>query len=158
MWVLAFWINPSMRRKEMGKTRERKMPRCTSMVRLFASFPTLEFMCLVVFKSFAIVFPLAKLLTFNIVTLVVGPIALLLLFLCERIILAPRAESAEFETDSSPVPSDSHGISWLHTIWRHAKFWIVLAVVIGMQLLLTWAYIRLNPFVCYYFFDDVGTN
>ena len=131
------------------------MPQCILTVRLFASFPTPKFMSLIVF---AIAFPLAKLLTFNIVTLVVGPIALLLLFLCERIFLAPRAESAEFEADSLPAPSESHSISWLHTIWRHAKFWIVLVIVIGMQLLLTWAYISLNPFVCFLFFDDVGTK
>ena len=151
MWVLAFWINLLPRRKKMGLTRERKMPQFILMVRLFASFPTPKFMSLIVFKSSAIVFPLAKLLTFNIVTLVVGPIVLLLLFLCERIFLAPRAESAEFEADSLPVPSESHGISWPHTIWRHAKFWIVLVIAIGVQVLLTWAYISLNPFVRYFF-------
>ncbi|KIM36881.1 hypothetical protein M413DRAFT_448815 [Hebeloma cylindrosporum] len=87
-----------------------------------------------VFKSFAVVFSLAKLLTFNIVTLVVGPISLVLLFVCERVLLSPRASAS---------------VGWVHTIWRHTKFWIALVVVICMQLLLAWAYIFLNPFAIY---------
>jgi len=101
----------------------------------------IQYLFFAVFKSFAVVFPLAKLLTFNIVTLIVGPIVLILFLVCERVFLAPRNES----TETRPA------LHWLQAIWRHAKFWVALAVAIGWQVLLTWLYIALNPFVRFIF-------
>jgi len=80
----------------------------------------------------------------------------MLLFVCERVCNAPRAESTELEEDLPPESSGNRALGWLHTIWRHAKFWIALALTICMQLLLTWAFICLNPFVRLFPLENVG--
>ncbi|KDR69787.1 hypothetical protein GALMADRAFT_160277 [Galerina marginata CBS 339.88] len=133
------------------------------------------------FKVVVVVFPLASLLTFNIVTLIVGPIVLALLLVCERVIFRHRNEEVEDEQvephsstrpsssrnhssrlhngphdgDEHPNhqhhPSGSHssGIHWVQSVWRHLKFWVALAVTGGLQILLMWAYVAVNPFAIY---------
>jgi len=90
-------------------------------------------------------------LTFNIVALIVGPIMLILLLVYERVLSARRSNSVEDnedqDTEHRQTATYHASVSWLHTIWRHAKFWISLAATIGLQILLVWVYVVINPFV-----------
>ncbi|KAJ3507166.1 hypothetical protein NLJ89_g6460 [Agrocybe chaxingu] len=98
------------------------------------------------FKSVLLVFPLRKLLTFNIVALVVGPLLLIALAVYEQIVLRqtlPRDEG------SSRAPVGRPLVGLIHTIWTHAKFWVAFAVAFGLLLLEILLYVVINPFVVY---------
>lgn len=122
------------------------------------------------FKSVILVFPVSKFLTLNIVALIVTPITLVLLALCEYFLARSRenehpSETSEPRESSLPrryfqrlslrggasVPqesSQSFGASrWFEAIWRHMKFWVALGIAITLQLLLMWGYVLFNPFV-----------
>ncbi|PPQ79482.1 hypothetical protein CVT24_010158, partial [Panaeolus cyanescens] len=58
------------------------------------------------FKSVLIVFPLSKLLTFNIVILIVGPVLLLFFGVCERVILRAHGDDSDSDSDSSDDDED----------------------------------------------------
>jgi hypothetical protein len=126
-----------------------------------------------VFKSIILVIPISKILTLNIVALIVTPIILVLFALCEHF-LAKSPESERPSEPSEPSPSSlprlyfqrlslvqvlrilqNHRnsprlprvIHWLEVIWRHIKFWVALGITIALQFLLMWGYVLFNPFV-----------
>jgi hypothetical protein len=122
-----------------------------------------------VFKSIVFVFPIIHLLTFNIVVLILGPIVLVSLFIWKRIISArlheheglQRSRAPHFRSFSLNPPSPSfrrrnHNgappipqgrIDRLMAIWVHGKFWAALVVTLGLEALLIFLYIVINPFV-----------
>lgn len=121
------------------------------------------------FKSIVFVFPIIHLLTFNIVVLILGPIVLVSLFIWKRIISArqheseglPRSRAPHFRYFSLNPPSPSfrrrnHNgappipqgrIDRLIAIWVHGKFWAALVVTLGLEALLIFLFIVINPFV-----------
>ncbi|KAF9476651.1 hypothetical protein BDN70DRAFT_995500 [Pholiota conissans] len=50
-----------------------------------------------------------------------------------------RSEEAE---EPNPAPRS-------HAIWRHTKFWVALFAILGLQVLLGWSYVVINPFAIY---------
>ncbi|KAF8161606.1 hypothetical protein B0H34DRAFT_796365 [Crassisporium funariophilum] len=131
------------------------------------------------FKAIIFVFPIINLLTFNVVALIVGPIVLIMLVLCERVITSRRkAQRLDVQDPPAPIasprpqprysirrartpgtfheephaqpqPVESSSKKWYHSAWRHAKFWIALLVTVALQALLIWRYAVLNPFAIY---------
>ncbi|KAF9552593.1 hypothetical protein CPC08DRAFT_822791 [Agrocybe pediades] len=118
------------------------------------------------FKSVLVVFPLSNLLTFNVVVLVAGPILLILLLVFEKVVSRKRKEHETHEEEEETSPpgyfhrgaSSRHHeateavqehVSWTHTVWRHAKFWVSLVGAVGLQVLFMWIYILVNPFAIY---------
>ncbi|CAA7263132.1 unnamed protein product [Cyclocybe aegerita] len=99
-----------------------------------------------VFKSVLFVFPLTKLLTFNIVALVIGPLLLIALVVYERIVLRQILPPDE---EGSRAPARRPLASLIHIIWTHAKFWVAFAVAFGMLVLEILLYVVINPFVIY---------
>ncbi|KAF9266917.1 hypothetical protein L218DRAFT_896149 [Marasmius fiardii PR-910] len=85
-------------------------------------------------------FPLNLLLTINIVTLVVGPITVLLLLALQLSISRSRVE----EHDRRPM---SDTIPMKRALWAGLKYWVGLAAVIGAQAAWVAGWVHLNPFV-----------
>jgi len=137
------------------------------------SFPSFLAETLLVFKSMILVIPISKMLTLNIVALILPPILLVLFALCEHFL----TKSPESETPSEPseprsnllprryfqrlslgsgaldppepqdAPRFPRAIYLLEVIWRHIKFWVALGITIALQFLLIWGYVLFNPFV-----------
>lgn len=64
----------------------------------------------------------------------------------------PEESSGREVSEEVDVASarQSYEGSWVQTIWRHAKFWVALIVAVGMQVLLMWLYVAINPFVSFF--------
>lgn len=105
------------------------------------------------FGAVLILFPLSALLTFNIVFVVIGPVILILLLACEMAIEQARRQ----RQNGSPHGSGENLLRklwtwlvefrWVSGLWRWAKFWVAVVVAIGLQALLIFGYLKLNPFV-----------
>jgi hypothetical protein len=130
-----------------------------------------------VFKTLLISFSLKSLLVFNIVSLVVGPIVLGLLFAI-RLVLnnnrtppplppKPRTPSATAGNASGSARvstanganghsgqegffakiRNSRATSVVIGVWKQLSFWIALTLAAVLQGLVIWGYVSLNPFV-----------
>lgn len=107
------------------------------------------------------VFPIIRLLVFNIATLTLGPIILILLVVWKDVVHARQHENgrfwiAPFQHSQSPIDrrGDYHAqhaapsrTDRLIAIWAHSKFWIALVVTLALQALLIFLYTVINPFV-----------
>jgi hypothetical protein len=108
-----------------------------------------------VFGMIMIVFTYQTLWIVNIVLLTVGPIVLLLLVYFEHIVrVTSRIRSGYSRTATDDVQRQNFVASAAATIkhsiksfWVWSKFWTVLLLGIGFQLLLVVGYAKLNPFV-----------
>ncbi|KAL1739590.1 putative zinc metalloprotease [Schizophyllum fasciatum] len=105
------------------------------------------------FGQALIVFPLSAMITFNIVFLAVGPVILALLVGFQvaarqrrREMLGGTYEQEGFFARAWVAFKSFH---WIGGFWKHAKFWVALAVTIGLQVLLYVGYLYINPLIAY---------
>ncbi|KAJ6581062.1 hypothetical protein B0H19DRAFT_1017641 [Mycena capillaripes] len=107
------------------------------------------------FGKWLILFSMASLLIANIVLLVVGPIILILLVVLNAAAVHPHSQNqsvhASENTDTLPQQFWIWLIEfgWLQGTWMWAKFWVAALVTLGLQALLMFGYIKLNPFIIY---------
>lgn len=105
------------------------------------------------FGQAMIIFPLSAMITFNIVFLSVGPAFLALLIGCDIVLRQRRRESAGAVYDEGGLMRRAwvsfKSFQWIGGFWKHAKFWVSLAVTIGLQVLLCVGYLYLNPMIAY---------
>ncbi|KIY46136.1 hypothetical protein FISHEDRAFT_75980 [Fistulina hepatica ATCC 64428] len=85
------------------------------------------------FGNVLIVFPKSALFTFNIVLLIVAPLATGLLIFCERSMRVRHA------TD----------LWTLQNIWTHAQFWVAMVATLALEVALVAGYLGLNPLIIY---------
>jgi hypothetical protein len=102
-----------------------------------------------VFGRTLVLFSLRGLLAFNIALAVFGPAIMILLVAIQSLIVYNRRHR-----QNGVVPGTRQrlwewfmDLSWLKTIWKWTKFWLALAVTVGLQVLLVVGYVNLNPFV-----------
>lgn len=108
-----------------------------------------------VFAAALIVLPLRILFTINIVLLAAGPVLLMALVYTKHVVLHRRLlqpEITHHEEQAKPSFWRSSWNSfksfrWLGDLWRLGRFWLAVAVGIGLQVLLVVGYININPFV-----------
>ncbi|KAF8655629.1 hypothetical protein AX16_002983 [Volvariella volvacea WC 439] len=114
------------------------------------------------FGSALVLFRLKSLLTFNVVTLIVGPILMALLLLCASVIQPPGPHEREQHVynELTNEEDDAESIlrrawtsfkehNWAAAIWMWGKFWAALGVGVGVQAALIYGYLELNPFIVY---------
>ena len=133
-----------------------------------------------VFKSIVIVFPIINLLAFNIVVLIFGPIILLSLGIWKHLISDRHHENGSLQRSRAPhfrhfslntqsfssnhrdrigvPPIPQSRTNRLIAIWVHSKFWIALVVTLGLQALLIFLYIVVNPFVSPMLFSTLSLH
>ena len=109
-------------------------------------------------------FPIIRLLVFNIAVLTLGPIILILLVVWKDVVHTRQHENgrfwiAPFQHSQSPIDrrgdyhaqhaasSISSRTDRLIAIWAHSKFWVALVVTLALQALLIFLYTVINPFV-----------
>jgi len=106
-----------------------------------------------VFGATLIIFPLSAVLAFNIVSLVIGPVILILLIVCNYVI-----QNGRRQTQNGIVPESGENVwqqvwkwfkdfGWLKGLWKWSKFWVAIVVTVVLQVLLVLGYVTLNPFV-----------
>lgn len=93
-----------------------------------------------VFGATLIIFPLSAVLAFNIVSLVIGPVILILLIVCNYVI-----QNGRRQTQNGIVPESGENV-W-QQVWKWFKFWVAIVVTVVLQVLLVLGYVTLNPFV-----------
>ncbi|KAJ7085689.1 hypothetical protein B0H15DRAFT_845959 [Mycena belliarum] len=107
------------------------------------------------FGSWLILLSLDSLLVYNIVLLTVGPVLLILLVVAEAAILQGRGQH-----QNGHVPDHRNSLlqqfwtwliefGWLKGMWVWAKFWVAIVVTLGLQALLVFGHLTLNPFIVY---------
>ena len=90
----------------------------------------------------------------NILLLVSGPLAIILLILTKHLVTA-RELVAHIRTRSSTrnerlwtsVWSTFKELGWFQLLWSRAKFWVALLIALVLEALLVLGYVNLNPFV-----------
>ncbi|KAF8921991.1 putative zinc metalloprotease [Mucidula mucida] len=103
-----------------------------------------------------ILFPLSAMITFNIVFLVIGPVILILVLAAEAAIQHNRRRYIQ----NGDAPGSSNSLwdhfwswfiefGWLKGFLSWAKFWIALIATVGLQVLLVYGYLKVNPFIAY---------
>ncbi len=108
----------------------------------------------IVFGVVMILFPLSAMITFNIVFLVIGPVILILVLAAEAAIQHNRRRYIQ----NGDAPGSSNSLwdhfwswfiefGWLKGFLSWAKFWIALIATVGLQVLLVYGYLKVNPFV-----------
>lgn len=103
------------------------------------------------------VFPLEALFITNVILLSTGPILLLLLGYSEHIAHLSRRLRSRYSARPSQsdiqqnVPYGERVLATLKELgtglWNSTKFWVALAISIGLQAALVAGYVHLNPFV-----------
>ncbi|KAL1759812.1 putative zinc metalloprotease [Schizophyllum commune] len=105
------------------------------------------------FGQALIVFPLSAMITFNIVFLVVGPVVLALLVAFDVVARQRRQEMLgggyEEQGFFARAWMSFKSFRWVGGFWKHAKFWVSLAVTVGLQVLLCVGYLYINPLIAY---------
>ncbi|KAJ7481173.1 putative zinc metalloprotease [Mycena galericulata] len=106
------------------------------------------------FGAWFVLLSLDTLLISNIVLLVVGPVILVVLVVADAAILHGRSQD-----QNGHVEQHDHLLQrfwkwfiefgWLKGVWIWAKFWVAVLVTLGLQALLVFAYMKLNPFIAY---------
>ncbi|KAJ6618853.1 hypothetical protein B0H10DRAFT_1794655 [Mycena sp. CBHHK59/15] len=107
------------------------------------------------FGVWFVLLQLNTLLVCNIVLLSVGPVILILLVAIDAAILHGRRQH-----QNGHVPEQNNNLlqqfwtwliafGWLKSAWNWAKFWVAVIVTLGLQALLIFAYMKLNPFTVY---------
>ncbi|KAJ7137774.1 hypothetical protein C8R44DRAFT_660823 [Mycena epipterygia] len=106
------------------------------------------------FGSWLFLLPLDTLLVSNIVLLTVGPVILILLVVADAAIMHGRSHN-----QNGHVPHNGNllqqfwtwliAFGWLKGAWLWAKFWVAVLVALGLQALLIFGYLKLNPFIVY---------
>ncbi|KAI3619598.1 peptidase family m28 family [Moniliophthora roreri] len=91
------------------------------------------------FGSALLLFTLDSMFVFNIVTLVVGPIVLLLLLTLQVAVSRKRTRSGQWLVFSSTPMA--------RALWTSARYWFALIVVVGVQAGWVAGWVKLNPFM-----------
>lgn len=117
------------------------------------------------FGAALVVFSLETLFITNVILLSTGPILLLLLAYSKHSVrLGGRIHSQYFgHPDGNGVQENAaYGEQALAAIkrfgsefWSSTKFWVALAISIGLQVALTAGYVNLNPFVSCPFYSRI---
>jgi hypothetical protein len=105
-----------------------------------------------VFGRTMIVFPLRVLLAYNIALTVCGPIIMILVITIESLVVYNRSHPQNGSAHRPTWTSESFrqwvmNVNWLKVAWKWSKFWVCLAISIGLQALLVFGYVKLNPLV-----------
>ncbi|KII95471.1 hypothetical protein PLICRDRAFT_98578 [Plicaturopsis crispa FD-325 SS-3] len=101
------------------------------------------------FAAVLIVFKLNTLFTANIVLLAAGPIAILLLIYSRYAVQRPTRGSQSGEAALQRGWKNFKRFGWLKGLWKITRFWLALAIGVGLQVLLVVGYLNLNPFIVY---------
>ncbi|KAJ7591069.1 putative zinc metalloprotease [Mycena floridula] len=102
------------------------------------------------FGSFFVVLPLDSLMLANVLFLSLSPLVLILFLVCEAIIQRTRYQSQNGGYHPNSPNLLTRLWSWgTKSLWQFSKFWVALVITIGMQVLLGFGYMRLNPFIVY---------
>ncbi|KAF7311356.1 Peptide hydrolase [Mycena kentingensis (nom. inval.)] len=106
------------------------------------------------FGFWLVVVPMHYLYVANIFLLVVGPLVLLVLVAVEAAIYRGGREVQNGET-----PAEDNvfrrtwaafiRFEWIKGTWMWAKFWVAVLVTVGLQALLVFSFLRLNPYIIY---------
>ncbi|KAJ7685578.1 hypothetical protein DFH06DRAFT_46853 [Mycena polygramma] len=107
------------------------------------------------FGKWLILLSLDSLFISNIVLLIAGPFILILLIVVDSAILHSRSQNR-----NGHVPESGDNLlhqfwtwlielGWLKGAWMWAKFWVAVVVTLGLQALLMFGYVKLNPFIVY---------
>ncbi|KAF9002868.1 hypothetical protein BDQ17DRAFT_1425400 [Cyathus striatus] len=101
-----------------------------------------------------IILSLPMLQTLNIITLVLGPIVLILLMAITHIASreSPHPHNGALHRMGSVFRDTWEWLrdgGWLRGVWVHAKFWVVLVVACGALVGLVVGFMQLNPFIVY---------
>jgi hypothetical protein len=107
----------------------------------------------IVFAAALVIFRLSTLLTANIVLLVIGPVILILLAVVNHVSglqNQPGLENRDGRGGDGVwgrAWGDFRRMEWVKSVWRWARFWLALLVMVVMEVLLVVGYVKLNPFV-----------
>ncbi|KAK7038111.1 peptide hydrolase [Favolaschia claudopus] len=107
------------------------------------------------FGAYLVVLSMDTLLIVNIVLLIVGPVLLIVLLIADAAVQHGRTQNR-----NGHVSEYSNNLlqqfwawlisfEWLKGAWMWAKFWVAVLVTLGLQALLAFAYLKLNPFIVY---------
>ncbi|KAJ6525496.1 putative zinc metalloprotease [Mycena vulgaris] len=107
------------------------------------------------FGRWLVLLSLDSLRAANIVLLAVGPVILILLVVADAAVLHGRSQN-----QNGHVPEHSNNLlqqfwtwltafGWLKGAWIWAKFWVAVLITVGLQALLVFGYLKLNPFIAY---------
>jgi hypothetical protein len=104
-----------------------------------------------VFGRTMIVFPLRTLLAYNIALIVCGLIIVILVVTIQSLVAYNRGHvqngNAYGTTWSESFRQWVTNVNWFKVAWKWSKFWVCLAISIGLQALLVLGYVKLNPLV-----------
>ncbi|KAJ7749539.1 hypothetical protein DFH07DRAFT_828727 [Mycena maculata] len=107
------------------------------------------------FGAWLVLLSLDTLLVTNIVLLIVGPVLLIVLVVADAVIMHGRSQPQNGHVrgrDSNLMQQFWKWLvelSWLRGAWTWAKFWVALFVTLGLQALLIFATLKLNPYIAY---------
>lgn len=109
------------------------------------------------FGQILLMIPLSSMFIANIVSLVVGPLLVLLLEAVDIIVQHNRREKLVSQnngprqrtTGSQHLWQSFKSLQWIRELWKVSKFWIALIFTVGTQALLIFGYTQLNPYVIY---------
>ncbi|KAF7363856.1 Peptide hydrolase [Mycena sanguinolenta] len=107
------------------------------------------------FGVWLVLLSIDSLLITNVVLLIVGPAILIVLVVADAAILYGRSQNR-----NGHVPEYNNNLlkqfwtwliafGWLKGAWMWAKFWVAILVTLGLQALLMFGYLKLNPFIVY---------
>jgi hypothetical protein len=106
-----------------------------------------------VFGTWLVLLSLDTLLVVNIVLLVAGPVIMIILVIADAAVQRGRNQN-----QNGQLPGHSGNFlqqfwtwfiefGWLKGAWVWAKFWVAVLATLGLQALLVFGYLQLNPFV-----------
>ncbi|KAJ7217125.1 putative zinc metalloprotease [Mycena pura] len=106
------------------------------------------------FGAWMVLLPLHYLFVSNVLLLIVGPLILMVLLAVEAAIFRG---GREIQNGHSPESGNLLqrfwnwliGFGWLQGGWIWAKFWASVVVTIGLQALLVFGYLKVNPYIMY---------
>ncbi|KAF7337950.1 Peptide hydrolase [Mycena venus] len=107
------------------------------------------------FGAWLVVLSMDSLLIANIVLLIVGPVILLVLVVADAAVLQSRSQNrnghvSEYNNNLlQQFWAWLISFSWLKGAWMWAKFWAAVLVTAGLQAVLMFGYLKLNPFIVY---------
>ncbi|KAJ6502078.1 putative zinc metalloprotease [Mycena sanguinolenta] len=107
------------------------------------------------FGAWLVLLSIDSLLIINVVLLIAGPAILIVLVIADAAILYGRRQNR-----NGHVPEYNNNLlkqfwtwliafGWLKGTWMWAKFWVAILATLGLQALLMFGYLKLNPFIVY---------
>lgn len=110
----------------------------------------------IVFAAYLVVFPLSLLFIINIALLAGGPVLLVVLGYAKHVVVQRRLDTLREqggprESFGQHLLTSFKSLSWVGDLWRLGKFWLMVVLSIGFQILLIVGYVKLNPFVRFMF-------